>query len=58
MGTSETEAEVDEFQLFMSIDENIFSLDIAMNNIPAMKILQGLSNNKYKLFSLIFLHTM
>ncbi len=38
-GASQAEAEVNKLELLVPIDEDIFSLDIPMHDIPAMKVL-------------------
>lgn len=47
---SKTESKVNQLELAMTIDENIFSLDVTMNNVPTMQIEQSLGDDKNELF--------
>ena len=51
--TPETEPKINEFELTMSIDQNVLSFDVAMNNVPLVQIEKCLRNDNKKLFSFI-----
>ena len=53
-----TKAEINQFQIFMTINENVFSFNISMNYIVFMKIWNRLGNYVQKLFSFSLLHSM
>lgn len=38
-GASETEPKVNQFKFFVTIDQDIFSLDVSVDDIPAVKVL-------------------
>ncbi len=57
-GASETESKVNQFKFFATIDQNIFSLDVSVDDIPAVQILQSFCDHKDKLFGLILVHSV
>jgi hypothetical protein len=48
---AKAKTKIDQLDLLVSIDEDIFCLDIAMDYILIMQIQQSLSNYQYKLLS-------
>ena len=48
----ETEAEVDEFELSVAIDEDVLGLYVAVDDVLVVQVLQCLSYDQYELFSL------
>ena len=56
--TSQTEPKINQFQLLVSIDQDVFGFDISMDDVKAMQILECLCYNKNEFFSLFLLHSM
>lgn len=54
LSAAQTEAEVYEFDLPVSVDQYVFSLDVAMHDISFMQVLQSLSHDKNQLLGLRF----
>jgi hypothetical protein len=48
----QTKTEIDQFNLLVSIQQNVFSLDIPMHNIPSVQVPQSLRNRSEKLLHL------
>lgn len=53
-----TKAEVNKFELFVSIEENVLGFDISMDNIALMQILESLSDSFEYLLCLLLLKSM
>ena len=52
----EAEAEVDQFELFVAVEQDIFGLDIAVDDVALVQVLDGLSDGLEELLSLGLLH--
>ena len=48
----QTEPKINQFQLFISVEQNILGLDISVNNISFMKVFDSFSDDFEKLFRL------
>ena len=49
---AETEAEVDEFELPVAVDEDVFGLDVAVGDVEVVQVLEGLCDDQEELLGL------
>ena len=48
----QTEPKINQFKLFISVEQNILGLDVSVNNISFVKVFDSFSNDFKKLFCL------
>ena len=51
----QTEPEVDQLQLLVTVEQNVFGLDVAMDNIQVMQVAKSLGNSPDELFGFCLL---
>jgi hypothetical protein len=51
---AEAEAEIDEFKLPVAVDEDVFGLDVSMDDVPFVEVDEGLCDDKQELLCFIF----
>jgi hypothetical protein len=54
----QTESEINEAQLLIAIEKNVFSLDIPVDDVALVQVFDGLRNGAEELFGLLLLKAM
>ncbi len=58
LGTSQAKSKINQFDLLVTIDQNVFGFDVPMDNAQIVQILQGLSYHENEFLRLELLHAM
>ena len=53
-----TESEIDQLYLLVSVDQNVFSLYVPVHNIPVVHVLQSLRDDQQELLGFILFQSM